>query len=96
MTGRQGARFKRRIESYIEQWKKRGYPDGIPDEAPSRLEDLNKVASYRMICLTIMRNDFQCETLGFSRRPCEMYMALKKIEIEARGKGKVKNGKWKR
>ncbi len=77
---------KKRIRQYVKTWEGRGYPEGIPDEAPSRLEELNKVGSYRMICIAIMKNDKQLETLGFTRVKCPAYMALKKIEIEARRK----------
>lgn len=37
-----------------------------------------------MICLAIMKNDKALETLGYSRRPCELYMTLKKMEISQR------------
>ena len=65
-------------------WKRRGYDAGIPDLCPPELEALNKVASYRMICRAIIRNDLALTTLGFTRPKTEVYMALKKIEIEQR------------
>lgn len=78
--------IKPKIQSYIAQWERRGYPDGIPDEAPAELERLNnKVPSYRLICLAIIKNDKQLESLGFTRRPCEIYNILKREELEARG-----------
>jgi predicted phosphoadenosine phosphosulfate sulfurtransferase len=76
----------KRIRAYMAKWERRGYPEGIPDEAPLELEALGKVPSYRLICLTIMKNDKNCETLGYSRPKCEAYMAIKKAEIAARGK----------
>lgn len=75
-----------RIKAYISKWERRGYPEGIPDEAPCELEALGKVPSYRLICLTILKNDKHCETLGYSRPKCEAYMAIKKAEIAARKK----------
>lgn len=75
-----------RIAAYIESWKRKGYPDGIPDEAPWRLEELGKVPSYRLICLALMKNDKALETLGLSRKPCEVYMDLKRIELRLKGK----------
>ena len=78
--------MKDRIRSYVSNWERRGYESGIPDEAPVRLESLNRVASYRLICQAIVKNDFQLETLGFSRTPCELYMHLKRIELTAKGK----------
>lgn len=75
-----------RIAQYVRMWERRGYRDGIPDEAPSRLEDLGKVPSYRLICIAIMKNEKNLETLGFSRKPCQIYMDLKRIELQAMGK----------
>lgn len=76
--------MKRKIVKYVASWERRGYPLGIPDAAPAELEDSNKVPSYRMICRAIMRNDVSLSTLGFSRPKTPEYMALKKLEIEAR------------
>ena len=76
--------MKKKILSYIKSWQSKGYSSGIPDEAPTRLEAANKVPSYRQICRAIMRNDLALTTLGFSRPKTGAYMALKKIEIEAR------------
>ena len=76
--------MKGKILAYIRKWEKRGYPDGIPDEAPPELEVLGKVPSYRLICRAILTNDRQLETLGYSRQKCEAYMAIKRAEIEAR------------
>lgn len=72
--------------SWIEKWEARGYSDGIPDEAPPRLEALCKAPSYRMICMAIMKNDYPLETLGYSRKKCDAYMAIKRQELIARGK----------
>jgi predicted phosphoadenosine phosphosulfate sulfurtransferase len=76
--------MKNKIRSYVSGWKQKGYENGIPDESPAELEANNKVPSYRMICRAIMRNDVALATLGFSRNKTPEYMALKKIEIEAR------------
>ena len=76
--------MKKKIRSYVLSWKSKGYPNGIPDESPVELEAHNKVPSYRMICRAIMRNDVALSTLGFSHVKTPEYMALKKIEIEAR------------
>ncbi len=78
--------MKRKIQQYIRTWEKRGYPNGIPDEAPSRLEELGKVPSYRLICIAIMKNDKNLEMLGFTRKPCDLYMKLKRQELLLKGK----------
>jgi predicted phosphoadenosine phosphosulfate sulfurtransferase len=77
--------MRAKIQAYVDKWLTQGYPDGIPDEAPSRLEDLNKVPSYRLICKAIIKNDYALQTLGYSRQPCELYNILKRKELLARG-----------
>ncbi len=54
-----------KIESYIEEWKKRGYSNDIPDIVPDRLMQLNKAPSYKAICVAILKNDYCLKTLGF-------------------------------
>lgn len=83
-TARSGA-LRNKILRYIETWEARGYPNGIPDEAPPALETNGRVPSYRLICKAIMSNDVALTTLGYQREPCSAYMALKRIELRARG-----------
>ena len=78
--------MKRKILAYIRQWEGKGYLNGIPDEAPPKLEALNKAPSYRQICKAILRNDLALTTLGYTRPKTAAYMTLKRIEIEARNK----------
>lgn len=67
---------------------KQGYSEGIPDEADPKLEGLNKVPSYRMICKAILKNDVALTSLGYTRPQCDSYRVLKRIEIAARGEKK--------
>lgn len=76
----------KKIRHWVRSWERKGYEDGIPDEAPETLEDRGRVPSYRMICKAIMMNDQQLETLGFNRVPCQAYLELKRIELQAKGK----------
>lgn len=78
--------MKEKIQSYIKEWESKCYSDGIPDEAPKRLEQLNKVPSYRKTCIAIMKNDFSLETLGFTKNKPYIYHEFKKIELQQRGK----------
>ncbi len=78
-----GTRSK--IKKYIKEWEKKGYQSGIPDEAPNELEKLNIVPSYRKICIALMKNENNLESLGFSRKKTLVYSELKRIEIEQRG-----------
>lgn len=78
--------MKAKIKDWIEKWKGRGYSDGIPEEAPHRLEAHGKAPSYRMVCIAIMKNDRALETLGYSRIKCPAYMDIKKEELKRNGK----------
>ena len=73
--------MKEKIFKYISTWEARGYPDGIPDEAPWELEKNNLVPSYRRICKAILMNDITLQSLGFSKPNCEIYNVLKRIEL---------------
>jgi predicted phosphoadenosine phosphosulfate sulfurtransferase len=58
--------YKNKIAVYLNWWRKRGYPDAIPQEAERSLETYGKVPSWRKICKSILRNDYWCRWLGFS------------------------------
>jgi predicted phosphoadenosine phosphosulfate sulfurtransferase len=78
--------IKRKITAYINGWKRKGYPDDIPDEAPVLLEEGGRVPSYRLIVKAILKNDKCLLTLGYGRPRCELYTAIKREELRARGK----------
>lgn len=78
--------MREKIESHISVWEGRGYPQGIPDSAPQRLEGAGRVPSYRRICKAILKNDVALLSLGYSRPNCEAYNTIKRIEIAARKK----------
>jgi predicted phosphoadenosine phosphosulfate sulfurtransferase len=80
--------MKQKIKKYIRDWEQKCYFNGIPEEAPVRLEQLNKVPSYRQICMAIMKNDTQLKTLGFNPVKPKSYHLLKRIELDARNKPK--------
>jgi predicted phosphoadenosine phosphosulfate sulfurtransferase len=63
---------KSKIKKYIYDWEKKGYINGIPDEAPSELEKRGLVPSYRMICIAIIKNP---------RQKCNIYQEIKREEI---------------
>lgn len=80
--------MKQKIINYIKIWEKRCYFNGIPDEVPERIDLLNKAPSYKTICKAILKNDYQLELLGFTKKHTTIYSELKRIELE--GKGKIK------
>jgi len=53
-----------RIRPWIEGWQKRGYREGIPDEAPRSLERKYWAPSWRRVCRVLLRNDWWCKGLG--------------------------------
>lgn len=75
---------RRKIAKFIADWEKRGYPDGIPDQADPKLESYGLVPSYRRICLAILKNDHALVSLGYTRPQTDAYCMLKRIEINAR------------
>ena len=86
MDGKRLSTFERKISDYVSKWERRGYSDGIPDEADPVLEEMIKAPSYRAICMAILKNDRQLVTLGYNRPKSYAYMELKRIEIAERNK----------
>jgi predicted phosphoadenosine phosphosulfate sulfurtransferase len=58
--------YKNKIAVYLNWYRTRGYPDGIPDQADYRLEQLGKVPAWRQIAKVLLRNDYWCRGIGFS------------------------------
>ena len=69
-------------------WIARGYPEGIPDEAPYALEAKRLAPSWRRVCKSLLRNDYWCKGLGFSQHKSDAYskyQALMRKRREAWG-----------
>lgn len=75
-----------KINKYITDWRQKGYPDDIPDEVPNQLMKLGIAPSYKAICIALLRNDMNLESLGFSPPKSMWYSAIKRAEIAAREK----------
>ena len=73
-----------RFRSFVQGWKKRGYHDGIPDEAPYVLENNYWAPSYRRMCKVLLRNDWWCKGLGLTQPKSEAYAQY--IEIKKKRK----------
>lgn len=67
------SRYRDKILLHIKWWQERGYPKGIPDEAPPKLEAAKEVPSWRRVCKSLLRNDYWCKGLGFSQHKSGAY-----------------------
>ena len=65
--------YIKKFKVFIAWWKKRGYSDGIPDEAPTALENGRIAPSWRRICKVLLRNDYWCKGLAFTQPKSEAY-----------------------
>jgi len=70
------------FRSFLEWWRDKGYPTGIPDEAPVVLENKKMAPSWRRICKVLLRNDYWCKGLGFTQPKSEAYGRYLKIKKE--------------
>lgn len=71
--------YKNKIAVYLNWYKERGYPDGIPDEGYYRLEQLGKIPAWRQIAKTLLKNDWYCQTLGFGVTKSSNYEKYKQL-----------------
>lgn len=71
-----------KFKSWMENWKNRGYINGIPDEAPAVLENKQWAPSWRRLCRVLLRNDYWCKGLGLTQPKSEAYGKYLKIKKE--------------
>jgi predicted phosphoadenosine phosphosulfate sulfurtransferase len=74
--------YRNKILVFLKWWADRGYPDGIPDEMPTRLEsgvDGTRRPSWRRICKVLLRNDYWCKGLSFTQTKSDAYDRYKSI-----------------
>lgn len=71
--------FRNKIAVFIQWWKDRGYPNGIPDEADPEAEAAKSAPSWRRVCKALLRNDFWCKGLSFSQTKSGAYERYVKI-----------------
>lgn len=71
--------YENKIYIFEKWWIRKGYPEGIPDEAPLYLEASKKVGTWRRVCKTLLRNDYWSKGLGFTQHRSEAY--LKYLEL---------------
>jgi predicted phosphoadenosine phosphosulfate sulfurtransferase len=71
--------YRNKILLFDKWWTERGYPDGIPDDAPLALEAKRLAPSWRRVCKALLRNDYWCKGLGFSQHKSAAYERYKKM-----------------
>ncbi len=67
--------YRDKILLFEKWWVERGYPEGIPDEAPYELEAKRIAPSWRRVCKTLLRNDYWGKGIGFSQQKSGAYLA---------------------
>jgi predicted phosphoadenosine phosphosulfate sulfurtransferase len=82
--------YLNKIFTYIEWWKNRGYPNGIPDEGPYILESKKLIPSWRRICKSLLRNDFWMKGLGFTQHKTDAYKKYLELKKRQRNENKFK------
>lgn len=88
MPPRTRLHYENKIAVFVQWWKKRGYPDGVPDEADYCLEAARKVPSWRRVCKSLLRNDYWCKGLSFTQHRSaayDKYLSLMKRRRETWG-----------
>lgn len=73
MPPRTREHYQNKIQLFQKWWMERGYTEGIPDEADSKLEADKKVPSWRRVCKSLLRNDYWCKGLSFTQHRSEAY-----------------------
>jgi predicted phosphoadenosine phosphosulfate sulfurtransferase len=66
-----------RVKVYCETWEMRCYFNGIPDEAITSLEKINRVPSYKSIAIAILKNDLLLRSLGFAEEEGQLAKDLR-------------------
>ncbi len=83
------AHYRDKILLFEKWWTERGYPDGIPDEAPYALEAKRLAPSWRRVCKSLLRNDYWCKGLGFSQHKSTAYQAYQDMMRKRRQRWNV-------
>src|SRR5207237_342470 len=71
--------YENKVTLFCKWWMERGYPTGVPDEAPYEIEAKRRAPSWRRVCKSLLRNDYWCKGLSFTQHKSpayEKYLAL--------------------
>jgi predicted phosphoadenosine phosphosulfate sulfurtransferase len=84
--------YRNKVLLHVRWWQERGFPDGIPDEAPYALEAARRAPSWRRVCKSLLRNDYWGKGLGFSQHKSDAYKAYLDLMRRRREKWNVDSG----
>lgn len=65
--------YENKIAQFLAWYRDRGYPDGIPEEAPADEEAHKRTPSWRRVCKALLRNDYWMKGLSFTQTKSEAY-----------------------
>lgn len=68
--------YLKKINKFLEYWRKHGYEEDIPEISDSTLEAQRKAPSWRRICKVLLKNDYWCRGLSFAQTKGEMEKQL--------------------
>lgn len=71
--------YEAKVFVFQEWWKKKGYPEGIPDEADVALENKRLAPSWRRVCKSLLRNDYWCKGMSFTQHKTDAYKRYMQI-----------------
>lgn len=84
--------YRAKIDIFVDWYKHRGYPDGIPDEAEPAEEAARKAPSWRRVCKALLRNDYWCKGLSFTQHKSSASYARYRKLIAKRRRGGCETG----
>jgi predicted phosphoadenosine phosphosulfate sulfurtransferase len=79
MPPRSKEHYENKIHQFLSWYRNRGYPNGIPDEAPHEEEASRKTPSWRRVAKSLLRNDYWMKGLSFTQTKSEAYEKYLKI-----------------
>ena len=56
-----------RVSEYNQQWRRRCYSDGIPEEVPKKVAASGRAPSWKAVAIALLQNDLHLYQLGFAR-----------------------------
>jgi predicted phosphoadenosine phosphosulfate sulfurtransferase len=91
MPPKTSRQYRDKVLLFEKWWMVRGYPNGIPDDAPAALEAKRLAPSWRRVCRSLLRNDYWCKGLGFSQHKSAAFDRYREMMNRRRVKWNIDN-----